>query len=269
MTQRRLARGDFLGALRKSVAGGGFCVELRIATLPPEAVVEHSHDEAHFILPLDEGYRSLADRAGSGRGGPVRAGGLIYNPPGTTHQDCFDVAGGRFLSVSTPVSSGIGGDRPVLLDDAVSTAAVRRLVGGCIRFEPGDELALEDQALAMVAVAGQRGTGRAGGTPDWLETARDMIADLACRQGLEVRGIAAVVGVHPVHLARTYRQYFGISPGDAIRRRRADIAMSALAQGLRPIEAAQAAGYADQSHMTREHGRIYGVSPTTSAAALA
>ena len=96
-----------------------------------------------------------------------------------------------------------------------------------------------------------------------------MIADLACRQGLEVRGIAAAVGVHPVHLARAYRQHFGISPGDAIRRRRADIAMSALARGVRPIEAADAAGYADQSHMTREHGRIYGVSPTTSAAALA
>lgn len=267
MTKTRLAHGDFFGALRKSVSGGGFCVELRIATLPPEAVVEHAHDEAHFILPLDEGYRSLAGR--DGRGGPIRAGGLIYNPPGTTHQDCFDEAGGRFLSVSTPISSDIGHGLPVLLDDAVSTAAVRRLVGGCIRFQTGDALALEDQALAMVAVAGQRGTGRTGPTPDWLETARDMIADLACRQGLEVRGIAAAVGVHPVHLARAYRQHFGISPGDAIRRRRADIAMSALARGVRPIEAADAAGYADQSHMTREHGRIYGVSPTTSAAALA
>tara|TARA_R110002051_G_scaffold105460_1_gene178383 strand:- start:1249 stop:2055 length:807 start_codon:yes stop_codon:yes gene_type:complete len=266
MTQRRLARGDFLGALRKSVAGGGFCVELRIATLPPEAVVEHAHDEAHFILPLDEGYRSLAGR--NGRGGRVGAGALIYNPPGTTHQDCFDEAGGRFLSVSTPVTSEIGGDLPVLLDDAVSSAAVRRLVGGCIRFEPGDELALEDQALAMVAVAARRGPARRGSPPDWLETARDMIADLAGQQGLEVRGIATAIGVHPVHLARTYRQYFGISPGDAIRRRRADIAMAALARGLRPIEAAHAAGYADQSHMTREHGRIYGVSPTISAAAL-
>lgn len=267
MTKTRLAHGDFFGALRKSVTGGGFCVELRIATLPPEAVVEHAHDEAHFILPLDEGYRSLAGR--DGRGGPIRAGGLIYNPPGTTHQDCFDEAGGRFLSVSAPVSSDIGGDLPVLLDDAVSTAAVRRLVGGCIRFEPGDELALEDQALAMVAVAARRRPALRGAPPDWLETARDMIADLAGNQGLEVRAIAAAVGVHPVHLARTYRQCFRISPGDAIRRRRADIAMAALAQGLRPIEAAGAAGYADQSHMTREHGRIYGVSPMTSAAALA
>ena len=267
MTHRRLARGDFLGALRKSASGGGFCVELRIATLPPEAVVEHAHDEAHFILPLDEGYRSLAGR--DGRGGPVRAGGLIYNPPGTTHQDCFDEAGGRFLSVSIPASSEIGGDLPVLLDDPVSTAAVRRLFGGCIRFKPGDELALEDRALAMVAAASQRRPMRPGAPPDWLEIAGDMIADLASDQGLEVRGIAAAVGVHPVHLARTYRQRFGISPGDAIRRRRADIAMAALARGLRPIEAAHAAGYADQSHMTREHGRIYGVSPMTSAAALA
>ena len=269
MTQRRLARGDFLGALRKSVSGGGFCVELRIATLPPEAVVEHSHDEAHFILPLDEGYRSVAGGGGSARSGPVRSGGLIYNPPGTTHQDCFDEAGGRFLSLSTPVSSEGGGDVPVLLDDGISTAAARRLVGGCIRFQPGDELALEDRALSLVGMAAHSGSRRTQAPPDWLETARDMIADLAGTGGLEVRAIATAVGVHPVHLARTYRQCFGISPGDAIRRRRADIAMAALSRGMRPIEAANAAGYADQSHMTREHGRIYGVSPSLSAAALA
>ncbi|MFN4092001.1 MAG: helix-turn-helix domain-containing protein [Brevundimonas sp.] len=266
MVHRRLARGDFLGALRKSAFGGGFRVELRIATLPPEAVIEHSHDEAHFILPLDEGYRSLA---GPGRSGSVRAGGLIYNPPGVTHRDCFDEAGGRFLSVSTPVSSEVGGEDPVLLDDAVSAAAARRLIGECIRFEPGDELVLEDRALVMVAAVARDKTSRGRSTPDWLETAREMIADLAGVQGLEVRTIAAAVGVHPVHLARTYRQRFGISPGDAIRRRRADMAMAALTQGLRLSEAATVAGYADQSHMTREHGRIYGVSPAASVAVLA
>lgn len=265
MMQRRMARGDFLGALRKSAVGGGFRVELRIATLPPDAVVEHTHDEAHFILPFDDGYHSLAAPA---RGGTVRAGGLIYNPPGVTHRDCFDEAGGRFLSVSTPVSAEIGGESPALFRDPVSGAAARRLIGACIRFEPGDELMLEDRALAMVAVAARGRTAQRRTTPDWLKTACDMIADLAGVQGLEVRQIAAAVGVHPVHLARTYRQCFGTSPGEAIRRRRADIAMAALARGLRPAEAATVAGYADQSHLTREHGRIFGVSPSASAAAM-
>ncbi len=267
MTQNRLARGDFLGALRKSARGGGFQVELRIAALPPDAVVEHSHEEAHFILPLDEGYRSLAAARGRARDGGVRAGALIYNPPGVAHRDLFEAAGGRFLSVSTPVSAEIAGEAPILMTDAASAAVARRLVGDCIRFRPGDELALEDTALTLMGLTARGATGRI--MPDWLATVKEMIDDLAGVQGLEVRAVAAEIGVHPVHLARTYRQWFGLSPGAAIRIRRADIAMAALVGGARPIEAAAAAGYADQSHMTREHRRFYGVSPGVSTAVLA
>lgn len=267
MTEKRLGRGDFLGALRKSALGGGFQVELRIAALPPDAVVEHSHEEAHFILALDEGYRSLAAATGRARDGGVRAGTLIYNPPGVVHRDLFDEAGGRFLSISIPASAEIAGDVPILMGDAASAAVARRLVGDCIRFRSGDELALEDTALTLVGLTTRDAGDRA--MPDWLMTAREMIGDLAGVQGLEVRTIAAEIGMHPVHLARTYRQWFGLSPGDAIRIRRADIAMAALIRGAKPVEAADIAGYADQSHMTREHRRLYGVSPLASAGVLA
>jgi len=79
---RPLPHGQFLGDLNRSVQAGGFSVDLRVATLPPEAVTEHSHDTAHFILPLADGYRSLARDPLA----PVRtlfgAGSAIYNPPG-------------------------------------------------------------------------------------------------------------------------------------------------------------------------------------------
>lgn len=201
--------------------------------------------------------------------GGVRAGTLIYNPPGVVHRDLFDEAGGRFLSVSVPACAEVDGEAPVLMADAASAALARRLVGDCIRFRPGDELALEDKALGLVTLAARGGAAFDGSMPDWLATAREMIGDLAGVQGLEVRSIAAATGVHPVHLARAYRQWFGLSPGEAIRVRRADIAMAALIRGARPVEAAEVAGYADQSHMTREHRRFYGISPRVSAQTLA
>ena len=51
----RLASGQFLGtdAVRQSAAG--FNVALWRATVPPEAVRPHVHDDAHFVLTLDPG----------------------------------------------------------------------------------------------------------------------------------------------------------------------------------------------------------------------
>lgn len=98
----RLPHGQFLGELNRSVEAGGFRVDLRVASLPPEAVAEHAHDNAHFILPLADGYRSLARDPHARRRTLFSAGSAIYNPPGVVHRDCFDVAGGLFLSVSAP-----------------------------------------------------------------------------------------------------------------------------------------------------------------------
>jgi AraC family transcriptional regulator len=88
-----------------------------------------------------------------------------------------------------------------------------------------------------------------------------MIADLASTSGLEVRTVADRIGVHPVHLARAWRRHLGRSPGAAIRHRRADIALQALTSGRDLAETAAIAGYADQSHMTREYTRIFGLTP--------
>lgn len=106
MIDERLACGVFLGSLSRSIAAGDFQIDLRTATLPPEAVKEHGHDEGHFIFTLADGYRSLASPE------PLRRGALIYNPPGVEHRDCYDQAGGGFLAVSAPDLPGRAGDMP-------------------------------------------------------------------------------------------------------------------------------------------------------------
>jgi AraC family transcriptional regulator len=249
----RLAYGVFLGALSRSVAAGGFQIDLRTATLPPEAVEEHGHDEAHFILTLADGYRSLAGA------GPLRRGALIYNPPGVEHRDCYDVAGGGFLAISTPALPPSGSE-PRLLVSATAGRLARRLVGTCIRPGPGVALAAESLALDLASwvTADEEVSTH---PPDWLIRAEEAIGDLCRTAGLEVRAIADLVGVHPVHLARRYRHHFGQSPGAAIRQRRADAAAALLAGGADPISVAQEAGYADQSHLTRAFAAAFAVTP--------
>lgn len=261
----RLAHGQFLGSLNRSVSAGGFDVALRVATLPPEAVEEHSHGAAHFILPLADGYRSLARDPLAKARDVFEAGSAIYNPPGVVHRDCFDIAGGLFLSVSAPDDLPAGVDHPALLRGAAE-AAMRRLVGLSLRGDDG--LQVEDAALVLASAVAEA-FERSRHAPAWLTVAAEIVADLARSPDLEIRSVAAEVGVHPVHLARAWRRHLGRTPGSAIRHRRADHAAAGLARGLSLAEAAADAGYADQSHMTREYVRIFGLTPGAYRAAIA
>lgn len=263
---RQLLRGQFMGTLNRSVSAGGFEVDLRMATLPPEAVEEHSHDVAHFILPLADGYRSLARDPLTART-VFAAGSAIYNPPGVVHRDCFDVAGGLFLSVSVPADMPGGLDHPALLRGSAEIA-LHRLVGLSLDTKEGDRLIVEDLSLTLTGAVAD-GHDRSRHAPDWLVTAVEMIADLSTTQGLEIRQIAAGVDVHPVYLARAWRHHFGNSPGTAIRYRRADRAAVQLTRGLSLADVAASAGYADQSHMTREYVQIFGMTPGSFRAAVA
>ena len=62
-------------------------------------------------------------------------------------------------------------------------------------------------------------------------------------------------------LARRYRRHFGQTPGAAIRQMRADRASERVGRGGDLAGVAADAGYADQSHMTREFLTIFGMTP--------
>lgn len=260
MTSTRLTAGQFFGARFRSVASSGFRIDLRVATLPPEAVQTHSHEDAHFVLALDGGYRSLAHDPGTPSGDVFGPGALIWNPAGVEHRDCFDVAGGRFLAVSFAPPAGARRGEPRRLFGAVEGVA-RRLVGATAGFATGDELKVEGLALDLAAGVHDALELQEDPAPDWIVQAHDVIGDLSSRPGLEVRTVADVLGVHPVSLARRYRRHFGSSPATAIRQARADRAAGLVGQGRDLATVADGVGYSDQSHMTREFVALYGVTP--------
>lgn len=260
MTSTSLASGQFFGSRFRSVTAAGFRVDLRVATLPPEAVQTHSHEDAHFVMALDGGYRSLAHDPGTPPGEAFGPGALVWNPAGVEHRDCFDVAGGRFLSVSfEPPPSARHGD-PRRLFGTVEGIA-RRLVGATAGFVAGDALKIEGLALDLASGVHDALLLQDDPAPGWIRQAREVIGDLSSEPGLEVRTVAEVVGVHPVSLARRYRRHFGHSPATAIRQARADRAAGRVGHGEDLAAVADDVGYSDQSHMTREFVALYGVTP--------
>lgn len=75
--------------------------------------------------------------------------------------------------------------------------------------------------------------------------------------------IARQVDLHPVYLARAFRQSFGETIGDCIRRRRVEAGCRLIAcSELSLSEIAYEVGFADQSHFTRTFKRSLGFPPT-------
>lgn len=73
--------------------------------------------------------------------------------------------------------------------------------------------------------------------------------------------LEAITGLTRYALSRHFRARLGTSPYRYLTMRRLDRVKSMIHAGDSLAEAAQASGFADQSHMTRHFGRAFGMSP--------
>ena len=81
--------------------------------------------------------------------------------------------------------------------------------------------------------------------------------------------LAAPSGVSRFQFLRGFARETGITPHAYLLQRRVRLARQLLIAGRTPAEAAQDAGFADQSHMTRAFHRQFGITPARYRAALA
>jgi AraC-like DNA-binding protein len=76
-----------------------------------------------------------------------------------------------------------------------------------------------------------------------------------------LRQAAQEIHAHPAHLVRMFSREFGISPHQYLAGRRIDLARGLLLDGMPASLAAAAAGFCDQSHLSRSFRRVLGTSP--------
>jgi AraC-like DNA-binding protein len=84
---------------------------------------------------------------------------------------------------------------------------------------------------------------------------------------LSLDAAAGLLHAHPTHLVRAFTREFGIPPHQYVTGRRVDLARRLLLAGERASDVAQAAGFYDQSHLTRHFRRMLGTSPVRYARA--
>lgn len=259
-TALQLAPGQFFGGTRLARSYAHIAITHRIAVGLPEEVITHTHLDAHFILVTGGEYVSSAE--GTPGSGPV----LIYNPPGTTHRDHFARGRGSFFAISlTPDYAALA-----LSGTAVSdaprhlVAPAQRALALCIAASCAAEVAdlsLDALCLELLGSMDAGALAVPASTPAWLERAVELLRD-RCRDELSVAEIAAAAGVHPVHLARTFRRHLRCTPGQFMRFYQLEHAASMLLRTARPLaEVALCSGFADQSHFSRVFTRHFGLPP--------
>jgi AraC family transcriptional regulator len=235
------------------------------AYAPAFVIPRHAHQSAFFGLVIEGGYR---EDYGT-RTRECTPDTLLFHPAGEVHSErhhevvvrIFSVEpSGQLLERVREYSGALDGPQAFRAGTLVRLAA--RLYAEFWTGDPIASLAMEGLTLELLVAACRHPQRPADRTPlAWLRRARDLLND-RCSENLGLEEIAREVGVHPAHLARTFRRHFHCTAGDYQRQVRIGRARQLLATSDTPlVEIALALGYADQSHFTAAFRRHTGVTP--------
>jgi len=119
-------------------------------------------------------------------------------------------------------------------------------------------LGIADALLALDPSARKRSSATSSAAP--VEQARQFLDENAGRT-VASEELEALTDVDRYALARHFRARLGTSPYRYLTMRRLERAKSFMRENIGLAEAAAESGFTDQSHMTRQFKRAYGLSP--------
>jgi len=249
------------GVSLTSAEVNGFTVgELRF---PPGYVQADFEPELPYIaVVLDGSLRKSFRRRTITLG---RADGVTM-PSGAEHGARFGSDGARIVIVKASSPASLVADhvdRLVRLDGHGYSRLAWLLAAELRARDAIAPLAAEGLALELLAAATREAsdTSTRKHAPRWLTDAEELLRTHT-DECLRLSDLARAIGVHPIHLARTFRAWHGVSVGEYGRRVRIEWAAAEIARGETSLATvATEAGFADQSHFTRLFKRYVGTTP--------
>lgn len=222
----------------------------------------HAHERPMFVYVASGSFRDLSGRYDR-MCGPRR---LLFRPAGERHDQRIGGSGSTCLVIELPPTGGCSVSAASawhLELHGWPTLLAMQLLDG---IECGDCLATpgtEECLIRLQEVVEQCPSRHERTRPHWLDRIREALHDRG-DQPVRLRDLALEVGVHRVHLSRTFRHFFGCSVLEYVRRYRVHEACRLMLRGHDSLAAVAAAvGFSDQSHMGRAFRRVLGCAPGT------
>jgi AraC family transcriptional regulator len=242
--------------------GGLLLAEVRYEA--GQRIHRHVHPHARFVLVL----RGTITEQRGGRPETSGPSTLLFRSANEPHSYAIGDAGAVALVVdldeawlarvrqAAPVLAGSAGFRGGLV-----LHLAQRLYGEFRLRDEVSRLAIESLTLGVLAEASRRAAGAGDSAPRWLRQACALV-ESRFADPLTLGLVAARVGVHPVHLARTFRRVYRTTFGGYVRHLRIEYARRELERSSAALsEIAAAAGFCDQSHFSRSFKRLTGLTP--------
>ena len=191
-------------------------------------------------------------------GGPSRRWRMVYLDPDVLVPMLQDAPGSGALELTRPV-----------IRDVRITRSLARLLDRVTAWNEGVDrsplgaLACEE---ALVQACGLLLTHHATVVPAPADAAanvslvRDRLAD-DLTQPPTLAELATMAGLSRYQLLRRFAAVYGLTPHAWLLQQRAERARRLIRDGVPLVDAAAAAGFADQSHMTRLFTRQFGFTP--------
>jgi AraC family transcriptional regulator len=217
----------------------------------------HAHPRACVAVIVDGMVRKRFTRLAADAG----AGTVVSMPAEEYHEDLFGREGGSIVVVE----SNDGVESVSCFADWGAMLVALRIARELALDDAFSSLAVEGLALELAAAAARGPVAR---RPErWLGEAYELLHERFREMPTAVE-VAAHVGVHPSHLARSFRSHYRESIGGCARRLRLEwAAIELIRSDTRLVSLAIEAGFVDQSHFTRAFKRQFGMTPARYRAA--
>ena len=226
----------------------------------------HSHENARFVFVL----RGAFTEEYESKKRECRSLTMIVRPPLEKHSENYHGKGIICLSVDIQPQwmerlkqYDINLERSADFRGANLSALIMKLSDEFTARDDASSLAVE-ALLLEIAVEVSRQEKRfttENKVPRWLSDARDFIhAEYIFNP--TINDVAGAANIHPVHLSRMFRRYYGCTIAEYIRRLRVESACLALANSNETLaEIAASSGFSDQSHFSNIFKRLMNVTP--------
>jgi AraC family transcriptional regulator len=238
------------------------------------SIPRHEHELAYITVVLQGDYLE-GDR---GMLRELRPFTAVFNPAGTAHSTVIGPAGATFFTIELYEENlrrlGVRLPAQTTFDRGAGTMLWPGLrLYSAFKMQTSDPLGLEGHiveghVLEMLgAVTGVEAPDNTA--PRWFAGVKDRLHE-GFRKPLRMRDLAREAGVHPVHLARVFRNLERRTPGEYQQHLQVRAACELLRKAEWPLAVIAAeCGFADQSHFTRMFRRMTGTTPARFRRAIA